>query len=41
MGRVARLSVGERSDLFSETATQKSTAPSAEEKVFLVTWMFK
>ncbi len=39
MDRVARLSAQERSELFSETATQKDTMPAIVEKDFWVTWV--
>ncbi len=39
MERVARLSARERSELFSETATQKGTTPAVVEKDFWVTWV--
>ena len=38
-GRVARLPARERSELFSETATQKGTTPAVVEKDFWVTWV--
>lgn len=39
MDRVARLTARERSELFSETATQKGTTPAVVEKDFWVTWV--
>jgi hypothetical protein len=39
MDRVARLPAQERSELFSETATQKGTTPAVVEKDFWVTWV--
>ncbi|MBL3529457.1 MAG: nucleotidyl transferase AbiEii/AbiGii toxin family protein [gamma proteobacterium endosymbiont of Lamellibrachia anaximandri] len=39
MDRVARLPARERSELFSETATQKGTTPAVVEKDFWVTWV--
>lgn len=39
MEMVARLSARERSELFSETATQKGTTPAVVEKDFWVTWV--
>lgn len=39
MDRVARRSAQERSELFSETATQKGTTPAVVEKDFWVTWV--
>ncbi|VAX09331.1 FIG00912340: hypothetical protein [hydrothermal vent metagenome] len=39
MDRVARLSAQERSELFSESATQKGTTPAVVEKDFWVTWV--
>ncbi|MDZ7751785.1 MAG: nucleotidyl transferase AbiEii/AbiGii toxin family protein [Gammaproteobacteria bacterium] len=39
MDRVARLSPGERRDLFSETAAVKGTTPAVVEKDFWVTWV--
>ncbi len=39
MERVARLPARERSELFSETATQKGTTPAVVEKDFWVTWV--
>ncbi len=39
MERVARLSARERSELFSESATQKGTTPAIVEKDFWVTWV--
>lgn len=38
MDRAARHSAEERSELFSETATQKGTTPAVVEKDFWVTW---
>ncbi|MES9901415.1 MAG: nucleotidyl transferase AbiEii/AbiGii toxin family protein [Sedimenticola sp.] len=38
MEKVARLPAQERSELFSETATQKGTTPAVVEKDFWVTW---
>ncbi|MEN8177169.1 MAG: nucleotidyl transferase AbiEii/AbiGii toxin family protein [Pseudomonadota bacterium] len=39
MERVARLPARERSELFSESATQKGTTPAVVEKDFWVTWV--
>jgi hypothetical protein len=39
MERVARLPARERSELYSETATQKGTTPAVVEKDFWVTWV--
>ncbi len=39
MNRIARLSARERSELFSETATQKGTTPAVVEKDFWVSWL--
>ncbi len=39
MERIARLPARERSDLFSESATQKGTTPAVIEKDFWVTWV--
>ena len=39
MERVARFSARERSELFSESATQKGTTPAIVEKDFWVTWV--
>ncbi len=39
MERIARLSARERSELFSESATQKGTTPAIVEKDFWVTWV--
>jgi hypothetical protein len=39
MDRVARLPAQQRSELFSETATQKGTTPAVVEKDFWVTWV--
>ena len=39
MERIARLPARERSDLFSESATQKGTTPAVVEKDFWVTWV--
>ena len=39
MERVARLSARERSELFLETATEKSTTPFVVEKDYWVTWV--
>jgi hypothetical protein len=39
MERVARLPAQERSELFSESATQKGTTPAVVEKDFWVTWV--
>jgi hypothetical protein len=39
MERVARFPARERSELFSETATQKGTTPAVVEKDFWVAWV--
>lgn len=39
MDKVARLPAQQRSELFSETATQKGTTPAVVEKDFWVTWV--
>ena len=39
MDKVARLPAQQRSELFSETATQKDTTPAVVEKTFWVTWV--
>lgn len=39
MEKVARIPARERSELFSETATQKGTTPAVVEKDFWVTWV--
>ena len=39
MDRVARLPAQQRSELFSETATQKGNTPAVVEKDFWVTWV--
>ena len=41
MDRVARLSVKDRSALFSETAAERSTTPAVIEKDFWVTWVLE
>ena len=39
MDKVARLPAQQRSELFSETATQKGATPAVVEKDFWVTWI--
>lgn len=39
MENVARLSSGDRSELFSETAAKMGTTPAVVEKDFWVTWV--